>query len=497
MISFVIPVYKKPAEQFNRAVKSLLDMSVKDIEVIAVFDGSDPILESHAEKWTEKDKRFKHIVISHAGACAARNAGSDIAKGEYIAAWDADCYAEPEMADVWLETFRNHPECDFVYSGYKFVNQEKDSPGFESEPFDPWTLNHYNYIASMFPIKREKFPRWDESLEGLQDWDFWRRAVANGCKGQLIPGYGFWTEIPDEKSISGQTAKRIERIRKVREKHEDVTPEILVHGQTFRRNAIVLAKTLGADYFNLSDYWATEDYKVIITMGLHPWELIETSGLFQRAKPGTKKVIYWTGYDADNFAMSPYVQTRALMNGINKEITKNYATDERTLGILEDLGIQNAELLIFPREEGVPATTLPEKFKVLAWADTDHIVFVKGLQSAMPDVDFEIVKENTYYDINDYSVALQFTNAGKMEMATRNALMMGRYCISNVQAPYSGFVDTENVTKFKDEVISKIREYQNIKEINSQAQEYYLKESDPETFKQRIKDLIRPTLEAV
>lgn len=492
-VSFIIPIYKKSPEQLRRCLKDLFRQSYKSIEVICVFDGPDADLEAVVREFP---KVSHAVVIEHGGACKARNEGAKLATGDLLSFWDADCYPEPEMTTMWIETFKRNPDCDFVYSGYKWT--EKNQPGYESEPFDPWTLKKYNYIASMFPIKREKFLGWDESLDGLQDWDYWRRVVANGGKGRFIPGFGFWTDLPDENSISGKADKRIERIRRVREKHEDGRPDILIHGQTFRRDAIVIAKTLGADYFNNTGYWQTEDYKLIMTMGLHPWELMETSGVFQRVKAGTKKAIYWTGYDADTFAMAPYVQTKALMNAINKEIDKNYAVDDRVLMLLEDLGIKNAELLTFPREEGEPAKSLPKNFKVLAWADQNHLLHMQGIASAMPDVAFEIVKENTFYNVSDYSVVLQFTNARKLEGGSRNALMMGRYVISNVQEPFSGFVDTAgDVPKFKNEVIARIRELQAVEEINAEAQEYYLKESDPDIFRAKVKSLIVPILEAV
>ena len=484
-----MPVFKKPAAQFNRAIQSLFRMSIKDIEIIAVFDGPDPVLEPHAKIWLKKNKRFKMKVIDHGGAPRARNAGATLAVGDYISFWDSDCYAEPEMAMMWLETFKKNPDCDFVYSGYKFT--DPGIPGFDSEPFDSWTLGKYNYISSMFPVKHDKVLPWDEQLQGLQDWDYWRRIAANG-KGRFIPGYGFWTEFPDKESISGQSDKRQERIRKIRAKHGDVTPDILVYGQTFKRDAIVLAKTLDADYFS-SPFWHTEDYKMILSLGLHPQELMETSSVFGGAKKGTIKAIYWTGYDTDHFALSPYVQAKALMAAVNREIDENYAVDERVLGVLEDLGVKKTSLLPFPREPGEPAKALPEFFKVLAWADEDHFPQVQGIASALPDIPFEIVKENVFYDLKDYSVVLQFTNAKKLESGSRNALMMGRHVISNVQAPYAGYVEMDgDPTKFKDEIIFKIREIQKARPLNAEAQKYYLRESNPAVFKATIEKRIQP-----
>lgn len=493
--SFVIPVFKKPEDQFNRAVKSLLTMSEKNIEVIAVFDGPDADLQPHADKWAKKDKRFKTIAIEHGGACKARNAGTAIATGDLVAAWDADCYAEPEMLMMWLKTFKDNPDCDFVYSGYKFTSP--DVPGFDSEPFDPWTLSKYNYIASMFPVKREKLVKWDEDLDGLQDWDFWRRISENGSKGRFIPGYGFWTELPNKDSISGQSDKRVERIRKVKEKHSDIPAKILVHGTTMRRQAISIAKTLGADYFN-GPFWRTEEYKMVLTMGLHPWELTETSGVFKSCPPETSKAIYWSGYDADNFAMAPYVQVRGLMEAINKEIDYNFTMDDRVKTLLDDLGVKKTEALVFPREPGEPAKTLPETFKVLAWSDEAHRLKLQGVAQALPDISFEMVKDDVAYNLKDYSVVLQFTNAQKLEDSTRNALMMGRYVISNIQEPYAGYIDdTGDVTTFKNEIIQKLRELEGVKEVNAKAQEYYLQESDPQKFKDRIDACLLPVLTVV
>lgn len=483
MISFVIPVYRKPSEVFNRCIKSLMDMSEKDIEVIAVFDGPDAVLEPHAEEWKKKEPRFRYEVIDHGGACKARNHGTALAKGEYVSCFDCDCYAEPEMAAMWLMTFRDFPEADFVYSGYKFT--ALDVSGYDSEPFDPWTIQKYNYIASMFPVKREKLVKWDEDLDGLQDWDFWRRIVKNGSVGKFIPGFGFWTEYPDKDSISGQVDKRIDRIRKVREKHGDKQSGIYVFGQTFRRDALALAKILDADFFNGS-YWITEDYKLVISMGLHPEDLGSVSGVMKNQE-SAKKIIYWTGYDADNFAMAPYVHVRTIMDSINKEINVNMATDDRTAQVLEDLGIKNVEQVTFPHEEGEPNKELPKEFKVLAFADDKYKLHLESIKRAMPDIEFEVVVPEKPYNPVDYTVFIQFTASSKLISGNRNALMLGRYVISNVQEPYAGFVEIgDDITAFKNEVIKKIRELQKVKETNKEAQDYYLAESDPEKFRAKV-----------
>ena len=84
MISFVLPIYKKPLEQLKRCIESLLDMSYTDIEVVASFDGPDATLEAEVEAFAKKDKRVKKVVGDHGGACKARNTGFKESTGEIV-----------------------------------------------------------------------------------------------------------------------------------------------------------------------------------------------------------------------------------------------------------------------------------------------------------------------------------------------------------------------------------------------------------------------------
>ena len=253
-VSFVVPIYKKPRKIVKRCINSLLYQAYKNNEVICVFDGSDKDLENLVEDF-EKDSnkegqepRVKHIVIEHGGASRARNEGFKHVIGDIVSFWDSDCYAEPGMSLVWVNKFKKNPDLDFMYSSYKFVQQEV--PGFISESFNPWLLERYNYIASMFPIRREKFPGWDEKLDGLQDWDYWRRAVKNGCKGEFHEGFAFMTEYPDKDSISG-SGDFTERIKAVRKKHGDPERDTLVWGYTMRSEAEKFAYLIYSHLFNI------------------------------------------------------------------------------------------------------------------------------------------------------------------------------------------------------------------------------------------------------
>lgn len=203
-ISFIVPIYKKPLETVKRCLDSLIEQTHKDKEIICVFDGPDAVVESLVDKMVKEQKIFKKLVVDHGGACKARNSGFRESTGEVVSFWDADCIAEPRMAEVWGKWFDREKNYQFFYGGYKWTNPMINA--FPSEEFDAWKLKRYNFIGSMFPCRRENVVEWDESLEGLQDWDYWRRVVDGGANGLFIGGqnvYAVTTDFPDKDSISG------------------------------------------------------------------------------------------------------------------------------------------------------------------------------------------------------------------------------------------------------------------------------------------------------
>jgi len=494
-VSFVVPVYKKSPEQLREALQSLSTQSHKDIEVVVVFDGPDADLEAVAAKYSEKDSRFTAHVIEHGGAPKARNFGFLKTTGDVVSFWDADCYAEPEMTRMWVKAFEKRPHVDFVYSGYQWTDPK--APGFESEPFDPWTIHQYNYIASMFPIRRERFPGWDESLEGLQDWDYWRRVAAGGSVGAFIPGYGFSTDLPDANSISGNAAKTRERVEKIRRKFGDAARDILVFGNIYKAHAVHLAKLMDADYFWNWPFYKVHEYKTILVVGLSPYDLNSIKDLFIRTGDNERKVIYWMGGDAEGLAMGPFTLVSSIMEKLKSNTITNICDSEQSRKTLEGLGI-TAEILPYPREEGQVFTSLPEKFKVLALADDNYKAHLDAIINALPNIEFTIVRDKTGYNINDYSAGIQFTAFDSLIEASKKMLIHGRYMISTVQEPYSGYVDPSNISTFKAEVVNRIMELSETKEINREAADYYLETTDPETFKARITALtVPPALEVV
>jgi glycosyltransferase involved in cell wall biosynthesis len=71
-------------------VESVLNQEVDDMEVILVDDGSPDNCPELCDEWAEKDTRIKVIHKTNGGLSDARNAGIDVATGDYITFVDSD-----------------------------------------------------------------------------------------------------------------------------------------------------------------------------------------------------------------------------------------------------------------------------------------------------------------------------------------------------------------------------------------------------------------------
>ncbi len=92
-VSVVIPVYK--VEPWIReCLDNLVNQTLKEIEIICVDDGSPDNCGAILDEYAQRDERIKVVHQKNSGVQKARNAGLDIATGEYIALLDSDDYVD-------------------------------------------------------------------------------------------------------------------------------------------------------------------------------------------------------------------------------------------------------------------------------------------------------------------------------------------------------------------------------------------------------------------
>ena len=98
LVTVVIPVYN--VEQYlDRCVKSVVNQTYKNLEIILVDDGANDSCPQLCDNWAEKDSRIKVIHKKNAGLGMARNSGLEKATGEYVFFFDSDDYVDLEIVE--------------------------------------------------------------------------------------------------------------------------------------------------------------------------------------------------------------------------------------------------------------------------------------------------------------------------------------------------------------------------------------------------------------
>ena len=112
ILSIIVPVYK--VERYlRRCVDSILAQTFRDFELILVDDGSPDGCPAICDEYAEKDSRVKVIHKKNGGLSDARNAGIEIAQGEYLGFVDSDDFIHPQMYEIMLRT-ANKTSADMV-----------------------------------------------------------------------------------------------------------------------------------------------------------------------------------------------------------------------------------------------------------------------------------------------------------------------------------------------------------------------------------------------
>lgn len=107
-VSVIMPVYNAGV-YLKPALESLLEQTLKEIEIIAVDDGSTDGSGQLLAEYAARDKRLKVISLKRSGAAAARNRGIEAARGKWLWFADADDIAAPGLAE---KMYRRGEETD-------------------------------------------------------------------------------------------------------------------------------------------------------------------------------------------------------------------------------------------------------------------------------------------------------------------------------------------------------------------------------------------------
>ena len=120
-LSIIVPIYNVE-KYLTECVESICNQTYNDLEIILIDDGSTDLSGKICDEFAKKDERVVVIHKSNGGLSSARNAGIDVAKGEYIGFVDSDDYVAPQMYRELYESICEN-NADVSICGYMTVTE--------------------------------------------------------------------------------------------------------------------------------------------------------------------------------------------------------------------------------------------------------------------------------------------------------------------------------------------------------------------------------------
>jgi len=182
----VVVATRDRAQRLRRAIGSIREQTVQDLEVVVVDDGSTDDTEPYMLDLVKDDPRITYRRLEGgAGAAAARNRGIDSTTGEFLAFLDDDDEWLANKAAEQIDFLRGHPDVGLVSCNFRIQDEEhrRELVHIGPRDFPPHVLLWANVLmgCSFVMLRREAFsfdPRFDERFLNANDWDLWLRCSA-------------------------------------------------------------------------------------------------------------------------------------------------------------------------------------------------------------------------------------------------------------------------------------------------------------------------------
>jgi glycosyltransferase involved in cell wall biosynthesis len=184
LISVIIPVYNGE-KTIRKTIKSVLNQTFSDLELIVINDGSQDSTLDIVKNLS--DSRLQLFSYSNAGQAISRNRGIKQASGEYISFIDADDLWTSDKLERQLAALQNHPDAAVAYSWCNHIDAEDKvlRPGSRiianGNIYPQLLVANFLENGSNPLIRRQALTEvgeFEASLSPAEDWDLWLRLAA-------------------------------------------------------------------------------------------------------------------------------------------------------------------------------------------------------------------------------------------------------------------------------------------------------------------------------
>lgn len=229
-VSIIIPVYNAEVT-IEKCLKSIINQSYKNIEIIVVNDGSTDKTENLILKYCEEDRRIMLINQNNSGVSNARNNGIKLATGDFILFVDSDDWLDNNMIEKMIEIAQREKtdvvRCNFfdekikkicVPDMYNLKNRRIVSKDYESE------LVREHFLLAKEPIKNlvmlllikkefliNNMIYFDENLYMMEDVVFYQKII-NSSKSIYFMNEPLYHYMENSNSVTNNPEKYLKMI---------------------------------------------------------------------------------------------------------------------------------------------------------------------------------------------------------------------------------------------------------------------------------------------
>lgn len=218
-VGIVVRTRQRP-DFLRRALDDIAAQSFVDRRVVVVNDGGDREEVERVVTDSSVPTEVIHIAPGEGGRCIAANTGVRAAATEFVVLHDDDDRWHPDFLTRTVDWLDTHPADAAVSVTTEIVYEEERSGRWVEVGRAPfWAGMQRISLSEMLSVNRavpisvlyrasvhEEAGWYDESLEAVEDWDFYLRVLAHGGFGLVAgPPLAFLTQRPDATGIAANS----------------------------------------------------------------------------------------------------------------------------------------------------------------------------------------------------------------------------------------------------------------------------------------------------
>lgn len=322
IVTIIVPIYNVE-KYLEECIDSLLSQTYKNIEIIAIDDGSTDNSLNIISQFAELDDRINVISKPNRGQGICRNEAISISNGEYIFFIDSDDYISKNTIEILVDNIIKYDSEIIVYNGIAFDDYDNEIRFHSNSYFNvsnnlkqrvltgiEFASEGIGYISPCMKLYKRNFIinnkiSFTEGKFG-EDVEFWYKCCMTAKKIKYIEYTGYYRRYRRNSTMTGNSKKvirdRIENLDKLQNMILSLDKKDRV---PFKNN--LTTYTLGL-YYDICKYNKNDRIELLNLFDLYKKGIIKFNDLRLKAK--IKISIYRLLYKINNDLLLKKINTR-------------------------------------------------------------------------------------------------------------------------------------------------------------------------------------------